>query len=125
IIGITLVLLSVFVPVAFIAGISGVLFWQFAVTIIATVLISAFNALTLSPAMCALFLRHSGPRRGLMGYVSRGIDGVRDGYALLVGKLVRFSVVGVVLVVAFGLGIGGRARMPPPTLPPQESARAA
>ena len=61
IIGITLVLLSVFVPVAFIAGISGVLFRQFAVTIIATVLISAFNALTLSPALCALFLRHSGP----------------------------------------------------------------
>ena len=92
IIGITLVLLSVFVPVGFIAGISGVLFRQFAVTIIATVLISAFNALTLSPALCAVFLRHSGPRRGLMGLISRGIDGVRDGYALVVRKLVRFSV---------------------------------
>src|SRR4029453_6701153 len=102
IIGITLVLLSVFVPVAFIAGISGTLFRQFAVTIIATVPISALNALTLSPALCALFLRHSGPRRGLMGYISRGIDGVRDGYALVVRKIVRFSVLGVVLVVVFG-----------------------
>jgi multidrug efflux pump subunit AcrB len=54
IIAITLVLLSVFIPVAFIAGISGVLFRQFAVTIIAAMLISAFNALTLSPALCAL-----------------------------------------------------------------------
>src|SRR4030095_12197721 len=80
ILGITLVLLSVFVPVAFIAGISGVLFRQFAVTIIATLLSSPFNALALPPALCALFLRHSGPRRGLMGYISRGIDGVRDGY---------------------------------------------
>src|SRR5208337_4087886 len=92
IIGITLVLLSVFVPVAFIAGISGVLFKQFAVTIIGAVLISAFNALTLSPALCAMFLRHSGKRRGLMGLIGRGIDGVRDGYAFAVRKLVRLSV---------------------------------
>src|SRR5262249_56976947 len=99
IIGITLVLLSVFVPVAFIAGISGTLFRQFAVTIIATVLISALNALTLSPALCALFLRHSGPRRGLMGYISRGIDGVRDGCARLAGELVRFAALGIGLAV--------------------------
>jgi len=104
IIAITLVLLSVFVPVAFIAGISGTLFRQFAVTIIAAMLISAFNALTLSPALCALFLRHSGPRRGLMGFIGRRIDGMRDGYALVVRKLVRVSVLAVVLIVAFGAG---------------------
>src|SRR4029077_19472606 len=86
---------------------------KIAVTIIAAVLISAFNALTLSPALCAVFLRHPGPRRGLMGLISRGIDGVRDGYALLVGKLVRFSVLGVVLVVAYGLGVGGLSRVTP------------
>ena len=89
-------------------------------TIIATVLISAFNALTLSPALCALFLRHSGPRRGLMGYISRGIDGVRDGYALIVRKLLRFSVLGVVLVVAFGIGVGGLARVTPTSFLPEE-----
>src|ERR1700726_4306958 len=63
IIAIPLVLLSVFVPVAFIPGISGELFRQFAVTISAAMVISALNALTLSPALCAVFLRHTGPRR--------------------------------------------------------------
>ena len=64
IIAITLVLLSVFVPVAFIPGISGELFRQFAVTISVAMLISAINALTLSPALCAVFLRHHGRPRG-------------------------------------------------------------
>ena len=64
IIAITLVLLSVFVPIAFIPGLSGVLFRQFAVTISAAMVISAINALTLSPALCVLFLRHTGPSAG-------------------------------------------------------------
>ncbi len=78
IIAITLVLLSVFVPVAFIPGISGTLFRQFAVTISAAMLISALNALTLSPALCAVFLRpHHGPRRALW----RGCSGRSTGPA--------------------------------------------
>jgi hydrophobe/amphiphile efflux-1 (HAE1) family protein len=65
IIAITLVLLSVFVPVGFIPGLSGVLFAQFAVTVSTAMVISAVVALTLSPALCALVLRpHHGPRRG-------------------------------------------------------------
>jgi hydrophobe/amphiphile efflux-1 (HAE1) family protein len=120
IIAITLVLLSVFVPVGFIAGISGVLFQQFAVTIIAAMVISAFNALTLSPALCAVFLRPSGQRRGLMGLISRGIDGVRDGYATVVRKIVRLSVLSVVLVVAFGFGVAGLARVTPTGFLPEE-----
>src|SRR5580692_7977804 len=76
IIAITLVLLSVFVPVAFIPGISGQLFRQFAVTISVAMLISALNALTLSPALCAVFLRHTGPRHGILGRVLGGIDWV-------------------------------------------------
>jgi hydrophobe/amphiphile efflux-1 (HAE1) family protein len=120
IIAITLVLLSVFVPVGFIAGISGVLFQQFAVTIIAAMLISAFNALTLSPALCAVFLRRSGPRRGLMGRVGRGIDAVRDGYALAVRKTLRLSVLSIVLIVAFGFGVGGLARLTPTSFLPEE-----
>jgi Cation/multidrug efflux pump len=55
-----------------------------------------------------------------MGYISRGIDGVRDGYALVVRKLLRFSVLGVVLVVAFGLGVGGLARVTPTSFLPEE-----
>jgi hydrophobe/amphiphile efflux-1 (HAE1) family protein len=120
IMGITLVLLSVFVPVGFIAGISGVLFKQFAVTIVASVLISALNALTLSPALCAVFLRHTGPRRGVMGYVSRAIDGVRDGYAFVVGKLVRLSVLSVVVIGAFAVGTFGIARLTPTSFLPEE-----
>jgi hydrophobe/amphiphile efflux-1 (HAE1) family protein len=98
IIAITLVLLSVFVPVAFIPGISGQLFRQFAVTISVAMLISALNALTLSPALCALFLRHRGARRGPMGWVLRRIDNVRDGYAAIVRRLVRLSIFGLLLV---------------------------
>ncbi len=86
IIAITLVLLSVFVPIAFIPGISGTLFRQFAVTISAAMMISALNALTLSPALCGVFLRHTGPRRGIMGSVLAGIDWVRDGYAGIVRR---------------------------------------
>ncbi len=120
IIAITLVLLSVFVPIAFIPGISGQLFRQFAVTISVSVLISALNALTLSPALCAVFLRHSGPKRGIMARVGRGIDGVRDGYAYLVGKTLRLAVVGVLLAVAFGAGIFGLARLTPTGFLPSE-----
>lgn len=119
IVGITLVLLSVFVPIAFIAGISGELFRQFAVTISASVLISAVNALTLSPALCTVFLRHS-PRRGVMGRIGRGIDKVRDGYATIVRKTLRLSIISMVLVVAFGLGIFGLMRITPTGFLPEE-----
>ena len=81
IIAITLVLLSVFVPVAFIPGISGELFRQFAVTVAVSMFLSAINALTLSPALCGVLLRpHHGPRRGMIGLVMRSIDRVRDRY---------------------------------------------
>ncbi len=105
IIAITLVLLSVFVPIAFIPGISGELFRQFAVTISIAMLISAINALTLSPALCAVFLRHRGPRRGPMGWILRRIDNVRDGYAAIVRRLVRVAVLGVVAILAAGAAI--------------------
>jgi len=105
IIAITLVLLSVFVPIAFIPGISGTLFRQFAVTISVAMLISALNALTLSPALCAVFLRPSGPRRGPMGWVLRRIDNIRDGYAAIVRRLVRVSVVGIVAILASAAGV--------------------
>src|SRR5260370_13604039 len=101
IIAITLVLLSVFVPIAFIPGISGTLFRQFAVTISAAMMISALNALTLSPALSAVFLRHTGPRRGIMGRVLAGIDWVRDGYAGIVRRLDRVAALSLVLVLVF------------------------
>ena len=104
ILAITLVLLSVFVPVAFIPGISGELFRQFAVAVSVSMVISAINALTLSPALCAVFLSKShGPKRGILGAVLRGIDTARDGYAFVVRKTVRLALLGlVVLVVVMG-----------------------
>ena len=120
IIGITLVLLSVFVPIAFISGISGVLFQQFAVTISAAVLISAVNALTLSPALCAVFLRHEGPPKGIMGKVSRGIDKVRDSYGSVVTKMLRFSVLSMVAVIGLGIGTWGLMKITPTGFLPAE-----
>jgi hydrophobe/amphiphile efflux-1 (HAE1) family protein len=120
IIAITLVLLSVFVPVAFIPGISGQLFRQFAVTISAAMLISALNALTLSPALCALVLRHEGKRRGIMAAVLRGIDHVRDGYAAIVRRLVRVSLIALLLLAGFGTGVFGLARVTPTSFLPEE-----
>jgi hydrophobe/amphiphile efflux-1 (HAE1) family protein len=120
IVAITLVLLSVFVPIAFIPGISGQLFRQFAVTISVAMLISALNALTLSPALCAVFLRHTGEKRGIMGRLMRGIDNVRDGYAYMVGRLLRVSVLGLLLVLVFGAGIYGLSLGTPTGFLPEE-----
>ena len=120
IIAITLVLLSVFVPVAFIPGVSGQLFRQFAVTVTVAMLISALNALTLSPALCSVFLRPQEKRRGAMGYVLRGIDHVRDGYAAVVRRLVRLAVLGVVLIGVCAAGIWGAASITPTSFLPEE-----
>ena len=120
IIAITLVLLSVFVPIAFISGISGELFRQFAVTLSVAMLISAVNALTLSPALCAMLLRHTGERRGLMARIGRGIDKVRNGYALLVRKMLRFAILSIALVLLFGAGIIGMTQITPTGFVPEE-----
>ncbi|HEX5079128.1 MAG TPA: multidrug efflux RND transporter permease subunit [Geminicoccaceae bacterium] len=103
IIAITLVLLSVFVPVGFIPGISGQLFSQFAIAVSVAMLISALNALSLSPALCSLLLRPGHRSRGPMRYVLKGIDYARDGYAAAVHRLVRVSVVGVVVLAGVGV----------------------
>lgn len=121
IIGITLVLLSVFVPVAFIPGISGELFRQFAVTVAVSMFLSAINALTLSPALCGVLLKpHHGPRRGLMGFVMRGIDSVRDAYGAAVAHFVRFSVVGLVMVAVAGGGVYALSSITPTGFLPED-----
>jgi hydrophobe/amphiphile efflux-1 (HAE1) family protein len=114
IIAITLVLLSVFVPIAFIPGISGELFRQFAVTVAVSMLLSAINALTLSPALCAILLkRHEGPRRGVIGTIMRSIDYVRDKYGNVVARLVRISVVSLGVVLLAGAAIVGLGAITP------------
>jgi hydrophobe/amphiphile efflux-1 (HAE1) family protein len=121
IIAITLVLLSVFVPVGFIPGLSGELFRQFAVTISAAMVISAINALTLSPALCAVFLRpHHGERRGIMGRWLRGIDWTRDRYAGAVRRLVRVSSLSILLTAGFAAVIWQLSLRTPSGFLPQE-----
>jgi multidrug efflux pump len=121
IIAITMVLLSVFVPVAFIPGISGELFRQFAVTVAVAMLLSAINALTLSPALCAVLLRpHHGPRRGVMGYVMRSIDRVRDAYGSAVARLVRLSIIGLAMVAVAVVATGGLAKITPTGFLPED-----
>jgi hydrophobe/amphiphile efflux-1 (HAE1) family protein len=121
IIAITLVLLSVFVPIAFIPGISGELFRQFAVTVSVAMLLSAINALTLSPALCGVMLRpHHGPRRGVIGWVMRSIDRVSNGYGAIVARIVRFSVIGIAMVAVAGLGVVGLAKVTPTGFLPED-----
>jgi hydrophobe/amphiphile efflux-1 (HAE1) family protein len=122
IVAITLVLLSVFVPVAFIPGISGQLFQQFAVAVSVSMVISAINALTLSPALCAILLKpHHGPRGGPMGWISRRIDGARDGYARVAGAIARRAVIGLILLAAAFVATGWLAgRVPSGFLPAED-----
>jgi hydrophobe/amphiphile efflux-1 (HAE1) family protein len=97
------------------------LFRQFAVTIAVSMFLSAINALTLSPAMCAILLRpHHGPRRGPIGALMRGIDWVRDGYGAIVARLVRFSIIGLVLVAGSMAGVWALGKITPTGFLPED-----
>ena len=120
IIAITLVLLSVFVPTAFIPGITGQLYQQFAVAVSVSMVISAVNALSLSPALCSIFLRHRGPPRGLIAFLRGGIDKGRDGYVALVHPLARRVLITGVLVAFFALAAGWLAKIVPSGFIPEE-----
>ncbi len=99
ILAITFVLLSVFVPVAFIPGISGQLFRQFAVAVSVAMLISALNALTFSPALCAVLLARGQSSGRVTRHVLGGIDGTRRGYVAIVRRLSRVALISIVVVI--------------------------
>ncbi len=105
VIGIALVLSAVFIPVAFMGGIQGRMNMQFAITIAVSVLISAFNALSLSPALCSLLLRPKKEARGLLGkffaWFNRVFGRMTDGYVGLSRHLVRKVVLSVGILVGF------------------------
>ena len=108
VIGIALILSAVFVPVALLAGLVGSMYKQFALTIAISVLLSAFNALSLTPALCALMLREPKPMRGPIGVFFRGFNKVFDvttnGYVHVSRLLVRRGIltIGIVGVVVLG-----------------------
>jgi HAE1 family hydrophobic/amphiphilic exporter-1 len=125
VIGVALVLSSVFVPTAFISGITGRLYQQFAVTIAISVLLSAFNALTLSPALAALLLRPKTESRGLLQRLFNGFNRVferaTNGDVRWSGALLRKSVLTVALLVAaVGAGVFFAGRVPSSFLPDED-----
>jgi HAE1 family hydrophobic/amphiphilic exporter-1 len=126
VIAVALVLASVFIPVAFIAGIKGRLFQQFALTIAASVLISAFTALSLTPALTASLLTPSRQRRQtvwarLLGSFNRAFDWVTRHYGAWTAVLVRKTLLAVVALAAFGGAafLAGRA-LPSSFLPEED-----
>lgn len=105
IIATTIVLLAVFIPVSFTGGITGRLFQQFSVTISVAVVLSAFNALTLSPALCALLLRHrEPPKKGFFAAFNRWFGTRMERYAAFTPTLVR-HVARTGLFIAVVLGV--------------------
>src|ERR1700722_3493649 len=107
VIGVALVLASVFVPTAFIPGITGRLYQQFAVTIAVSVVLSAFNALTLSPALCALLLRrrhqNKGPAGKFFAWFNHFFGRATEAYVRISTIFIRRSGITLLLLLLFGL----------------------
>lgn len=124
VIAIALILSSVFLPVAFMGGIQGRLNNQFAMTIAISMLISAFNALTLSPALAALLLRPRQKSSGILarffGGFNRGFDKVMHGYLNWSHALLRKAIVGVVIIVGFTVVDAFVGRTIPTSFLPEE-----
>jgi len=111
VIAIALILSSVFIPVAFMGGITGRLYQQFALTIAISVIISAFNALTLSPALSAKLLQPTTNTRGPLGWFfagfNRWLNRATNGYIRVSGLLVRRTIISLILLVALA-GVAGQ-----------------
>jgi hydrophobic/amphiphilic exporter-1 (mainly G- bacteria), HAE1 family len=124
VVGIALVLSAVFVPTAFIPGITGRLYQQFAVTIAFSVILSAFNALSLSPALAALLLRPKtstrGPLSAFFAWFNRVFANATEWYVRVCGFLIRKSAIAVVLLVAFAVGAGWFGNKVPASFLPDE-----
>ncbi|HEY6971846.1 MAG TPA: efflux RND transporter permease subunit, partial [Candidatus Angelobacter sp.] len=124
VVGIALVLAAVFVPTAFLPGITGRLYQQFALTIAISVLLSAFNALSLSPALAALLLRPKKAGRGLLrrffDWFNRVFARGTNAYVRVSAILVRRGALAVLLLVAFGVAAGFLSGKVPSSFLPDE-----
>src|SRR5271163_503858 len=125
VVGIALVLASVFVPTAFIPGITGRLYQQFALTIAISVVLSAFNALTMSPALAGLLLRPKGKSHGPLSKFFDGFNRMFERgtaiYVQLCGGVLRKGVLALVVIAAFGVGAGFfGSRLPSSFLPDED-----
>jgi multidrug efflux pump len=111
IVGITLVLMSVFVPMAFFPGSVGIIYQQFSVTMVAAIGFSGLLALSLTPALCATILKpveagHHHAKRGLFGWFNRRMDAARDGYRSVVAQLLRRTGRVMLIYVAILIAVG-------------------
>ena len=104
----SLVLISVFIPVSFFPGTTGILYKQFSLTIAFSIAISAFNALTLSPALAAILLRPETTHGGLLGLFEKFLQKIISWYAFLVTHVVRLR---VVMLLLFAAGLAGTVYM--------------
>ena len=124
VIAIALILTAVFVPTIFIPGITGAMYQQFAVTMAVSVLISAFNALTLSPALGAMFLRKRTETKGPLGAFFRWFNNffgkVTNGYVSICSTLIRKLVLGLGLLVILAIAAGGLGSLLPTSFIPEE-----
>jgi len=125
VVGIALVLSAVFIPTAFIPGITGRLYQQFAVTIAISVALSAFNALTLSPALASLLLRPKEKSSGLLarffGWFNRVFGRATDGYVRVSAALIRKSAIALLILAGCGLAAGFfGAKLPSSFLPDED-----
>jgi HAE1 family hydrophobic/amphiphilic exporter-1 len=125
VIGIAIVLSAVFIPTAFIPGITGRLYQQFALTIALSVLISAFNALSLSPALAALLLRPKREARGPLGrffaWFNRWFNRGTDGYVKACGVLIHKFAFSLILLIGLGaLAVWFGGKLPGGFLPDED-----
>ena len=124
VIAIAFILCAVFVPVALLGGLTGRLYRQFALTIAVSVLLSAFSALSLSPALSAMLLKPAKPGKGplawFFGKFNSLFDVTTKGYVSWSRLFVRRSVLAVAVIVAAGVGAGGLGRILPRGFVPDE-----
>ena len=124
VVAIALILCAVFVPVAFMGGVTGALYQQFALTIAVSVIFSAINALTLSPALSAMLLRKPTPGKGPVAWFFRKFnqffDWVTAGYGTIVGSLTRKAARSMLLLVIVCGGIWGLGKVVPGGFIPDE-----
>lgn len=120
----TLVLIAVFIPVAGMAGITGILYQQFAITIVVSVIVSSINALTLSPALCSLLLKKPVPYKGPLGWFfgvfNRGIDKSTEGYMSFTNVVTRKIKRGVVFIIVLTAGAAVFGKLVPGGFIPEE-----
>ncbi|WP_276390682.1 efflux RND transporter permease subunit [Eudoraea chungangensis] len=120
----TLVLVAVFIPVAGMAGITGLLYQQFAITIVVSVLVSSVNALTLSPALSSLLLKEPKPYKGLLGKFfgkfNQGMDKSTEAYMSFTNIVTRKLKRGVVFIVLMTIGAGIFGSLVPGGFIPEE-----